>query len=63
MDSAMAAKFGFLSVVPVSRNPEDFCSNLNEAERAIIEDNDFDWKIVLHEREKVTHQHCEPAVP
>jgi hypothetical protein len=24
--SAMAAKFGFLRLVPVSRNPDDFCS-------------------------------------
>jgi hypothetical protein len=61
IDSAMAAKLGFLSSVPKSRNPVDFCSSSMKAERAVVEDHDLRRQAELRQAEKIAHQHGEAA--
>src|SRR6266545_55668 len=46
----------------IAEKSRRFLLDLNKAERAVVEDDDLDRQVVLHQRQEVAHQHRESAV-
>src|SRR4051794_27187818 len=59
---AMAAKFGFLKLVPVSRKPDDFCSISMKPSAPLLNTTTLHRQAELHEAQEIAHQHGEAAI-
>jgi len=68
-DSANANRFGHFREVRILEVHSEIekagglLLQLDEPERAVVEDDNLDRQIELHEAEEIAHQHGEAAVP
>src|ERR1700686_4890136 len=62
MASAMAAKFGLTSSVPVSRKPVDFCSSSMKPSAPLLNTIILHGELELRQAQEIAHKHGEATI-